>query len=195
MILQGEHDPQPKRRALFSAVDHVRYCGLDFAARLAEVGFTVTTFRMPPDEEECYGLLRDEWPYVATKPPQSILSRCAGEVAEQSDAGEGAANARHPFRPRRRRAWWQAAGRSRHPHLALRTVLSRTVLSRTVLSRTVLSRTAGTAGKVTTILALKPGAPGNVVLSLSAFAQAPPSCGCCVATTSRLSRRMQGSRN
>jgi SAM-dependent methyltransferase len=59
-----------ERHAHFSAEDHVRYYGLDFADRLAEVGFTVTTFRMPPEEEVRYGLLRDEWLYVATKPLQ-----------------------------------------------------------------------------------------------------------------------------
>jgi hypothetical protein len=57
-----------ERHAHFSAADHVRYYGLDFADRLAEVGFTVTTFRLAPEEEVRYGLLRDEWLYVATKP-------------------------------------------------------------------------------------------------------------------------------
>jgi len=59
-----------EQHAHFSAKDHVRYYGLDFADRLAEVGFTITTFRMPPEQEVRYGLLRDEWLYVATKPPQ-----------------------------------------------------------------------------------------------------------------------------
>ncbi len=57
-----------ERHAHFSAEDHVRYYGLDFADRLAEVGFKVTTFRVTPEEEVCYGLLRDEWLYVASKP-------------------------------------------------------------------------------------------------------------------------------
>jgi len=55
------------RHAHFSAEDHVRYYGLDFADRLVQAGFTVTTFRMTPEEEVHYGLLRDEWLYVATK--------------------------------------------------------------------------------------------------------------------------------
>ena len=57
-----------ERHAHFSAEDHVRYYGLDFADRLAEVGFTATTFRLTPEQEVRYGLLRDEWLYVATKP-------------------------------------------------------------------------------------------------------------------------------
>jgi SAM-dependent methyltransferase len=56
------------RWAHFSAHDHRRYYGLDFADRLAEAGFVVETFRLPPDEEVRYGLLRDEWLYVARKP-------------------------------------------------------------------------------------------------------------------------------
>ena len=56
------------RVAHFSAPDHKRYYGLDFANKLAAVGFTVTTFRMPPDQEVQYGLLRDEWIYIAAKP-------------------------------------------------------------------------------------------------------------------------------
>jgi SAM-dependent methyltransferase len=57
-----------ERHAHFSAEDHVRYYGLDFADRLSEAGFAVETFRMTPAEEVRYGLLRDEWLYVATKP-------------------------------------------------------------------------------------------------------------------------------
>ncbi|HVC63281.1 MAG TPA: methyltransferase domain-containing protein [Acetobacteraceae bacterium] len=53
--------------AHFSAADHVRYYGLDFADRLAEVGFAVTIFRLTPEQEVRYGLLRDEWLYAATK--------------------------------------------------------------------------------------------------------------------------------
>ncbi|HTW71179.1 MAG TPA: hypothetical protein VME47_14920 [Acetobacteraceae bacterium] len=55
------------RHAHFSNKDHVRYYGLDFAGRLAKAGFTVTTFRLTPEEEVHYGLLRDEWLYVAAK--------------------------------------------------------------------------------------------------------------------------------
>ena len=58
----------PARRwAHFSAHDHVRYYGLDFADRLAEAGFRVETFRVSPEDEVRYGLLRDEWVYVARK--------------------------------------------------------------------------------------------------------------------------------
>jgi SAM-dependent methyltransferase len=59
---------KPELRALhFSAPDHKRYYGLDFADKLEEVGFTVETFRMPPEQEVRYGLLRDEWIYIASK--------------------------------------------------------------------------------------------------------------------------------
>lgn len=56
------------RRAHFSAHDHKRYYGLDFADRLTEVGFQVETFRMSFEEEIEYGLLRDEWIYIGRKP-------------------------------------------------------------------------------------------------------------------------------
>ena len=65
--LPGITDPD-LRTAYFSAPDHRRYYGLDFADRLATAGFVVETFRMPPEEEVKYGLLRDEWIYVAAKP-------------------------------------------------------------------------------------------------------------------------------
>ena len=35
---------------------------------LEEAGFAVETFRVSPEEEVRYGLLRDEWIYVARKP-------------------------------------------------------------------------------------------------------------------------------
>jgi SAM-dependent methyltransferase len=57
-----------ERWAHFSAHDHRRYYGLDFADRLKEAGFTVDTFRMSPEEEVRYGLLRDEWLYIARRP-------------------------------------------------------------------------------------------------------------------------------
>ncbi len=56
------------RWAHFSAHDHVRYYGMDFADRLKEVGFAVETFRMGPDDEVRYALLRDEWITIATRP-------------------------------------------------------------------------------------------------------------------------------
>jgi len=57
-----------ERFAHFSAEDHLRYYGLDFADRLASVGFAVETFRLPPEQEVRYGLLRDEWLTIARKP-------------------------------------------------------------------------------------------------------------------------------
>lgn len=56
------------RWAHFSAHDHVRYYGRDFTDRLAEAGFQVETFRVSPEQEVKYGLLRDEWIYLARKP-------------------------------------------------------------------------------------------------------------------------------
>ncbi len=59
----------PTLRVLhFGGDDHKRYYGVDFAERLAHVGFAVETFRLPPQDEVRYGLLRDEWIYIATKP-------------------------------------------------------------------------------------------------------------------------------
>ncbi|MGA3005071.1 MAG: methyltransferase domain-containing protein [Acetobacteraceae bacterium] len=57
-----------ERQAHFGAPDHVRYYGLDFADRLHEAGFLVETFRASPEQEVEYGLLRDEWLYIARKP-------------------------------------------------------------------------------------------------------------------------------
>ena len=57
----------PQRRAHFGADDHVRYYGLDFADRLAAAGFQVETFRVSPEDEVKYGLLRDEWIYVGRR--------------------------------------------------------------------------------------------------------------------------------
>jgi SAM-dependent methyltransferase len=56
------------RWAHFSDKDHRRYYGLDFAERLSRTGFEVQTFRMSPEEEVQYGLLRDECIYIASKP-------------------------------------------------------------------------------------------------------------------------------
>ena len=57
-----------ERFAHFSAEDHKRYYGLDFSDRLAGVGFTTSIFRLPPEVEVRYGLQRDEWLTIATKP-------------------------------------------------------------------------------------------------------------------------------
>jgi SAM-dependent methyltransferase len=56
-----------ERWAHFSAHDHVRYYGLDFADRLKRAGFQVETFRVSPEEEVKYGLLRDEWITIGHK--------------------------------------------------------------------------------------------------------------------------------
>jgi SAM-dependent methyltransferase len=58
-----------ERFAHFSGDDHKRYYGLDFGDRLAAVGFSVSTFRLQPEQEVTYGLLRDEWLTIARKPP------------------------------------------------------------------------------------------------------------------------------
>lgn len=52
----------------FGAEDHKRLYGLDFAERLAGVGFVVETFRMPQHDEVRFGLLPGEWLYLARKP-------------------------------------------------------------------------------------------------------------------------------
>jgi SAM-dependent methyltransferase len=57
-----------QRFAHFSGDDHKRYYGLDFADRLTAAGFVVETFRLPPEDEVTYGLLRDEWLILAAKP-------------------------------------------------------------------------------------------------------------------------------
>jgi SAM-dependent methyltransferase len=56
-----------ERWAHFSAHDHLRYYGLDFADRLAAAGFVVDTFRLGPRDEVQYALLRTEWIYIARK--------------------------------------------------------------------------------------------------------------------------------
>jgi SAM-dependent methyltransferase len=57
-----------QRFAHFSGVDHKRSYGLDFADRLVGAGFRVATFRVSPENEVRYGLLRDEWLTIGTKP-------------------------------------------------------------------------------------------------------------------------------
>ena len=57
-----------QRRAHFTAHDHKRFYGLDFADRLHEAGFVVDTFRLTQPEEVTYSLLPMEWLYVARKP-------------------------------------------------------------------------------------------------------------------------------
>jgi SAM-dependent methyltransferase len=57
-----------ERHAHFSAEDHRRYYGLDFSDRLAEAGFRTSVFRVSPEQEVRFGLLRDEWLTIAEKP-------------------------------------------------------------------------------------------------------------------------------
>ena len=64
-----------QRHAHFSAEDHRRYYGLDFADRLAEVGFRTSIFRASPEQEVHYGLLRDEWITIAEKPASTSAQR------------------------------------------------------------------------------------------------------------------------
>ncbi|MEP1207421.1 MAG: methyltransferase domain-containing protein [Rhizobiaceae bacterium] len=49
----------------FAGGDHRRYYGLDFKDILSKHGFKVETYRLPPEQEVGYGLLRDEWIYIA----------------------------------------------------------------------------------------------------------------------------------
>jgi SAM-dependent methyltransferase len=55
-------------QAHFTAPDHRRFYGLDFADRLREAGFSVETWRLTPAEEVQYSLLPMEWLYLAGKP-------------------------------------------------------------------------------------------------------------------------------
>lgn len=65
------------RRAHFTAPDHRRYYGTDFADRLAGSDFNVETFRVPPPLEVRYGLLPMEWLYVATRAPTPGSVSCS----------------------------------------------------------------------------------------------------------------------
>jgi hypothetical protein len=60
-------DPE-MRRKMFNGTDHKRMYGLDFADKLRNLGFEVETFRLTPQLEAVYGLLKDEWIYIARKP-------------------------------------------------------------------------------------------------------------------------------
>ena len=63
-----------QRQAHFTAPDHRRFYGLDFADRLSDAGFVVETFRMTQAEEVTFGLLPMEWLYVATRPSGGTLT-------------------------------------------------------------------------------------------------------------------------
>ena len=56
-----------ERAAAFGAVDHIRYYGRDFRARLEAAGFQVEVFRKDKATELRSGLLRDEVLFVATR--------------------------------------------------------------------------------------------------------------------------------
>jgi Methyltransferase domain len=74
----------PKERfAHFSDEDHKRYYGLDFADRLGAVGFRVEQFRLSPEQEVTYGLLRDEWLTLAWKPHDDDARRDTVSVGIQ----------------------------------------------------------------------------------------------------------------
>jgi predicted SAM-dependent methyltransferase len=55
-----------QRHAHFTAADHQRFFGLDFTARLAEVGFQRQSSACR--RRKRYGLQRDEWITIAEKP-------------------------------------------------------------------------------------------------------------------------------
>jgi SAM-dependent methyltransferase len=59
---------RPEERDIhFGQRDHVRYYGRDFAARLEQAGFVVTTHTASPEDIVTYGLLRGEEVYVCRK--------------------------------------------------------------------------------------------------------------------------------
>ena len=64
-----------QRFAHFSGEDHKRFYGLDFAEPLVRAGFRVATFRVSPEDEVRYGLLRDEWLTIARKPVTQAAER------------------------------------------------------------------------------------------------------------------------
>ena len=64
-----------QRFAHFSGEDHRRFYGLDFGERVVRAGFCVVTFRVSPEDEVRYGLLRDEWLTIAEKPVTRAAER------------------------------------------------------------------------------------------------------------------------
>lgn len=56
-----------QRTAHFTAPDHRRFYGLDFAAKLQSAGFSTETFRLTQADEVRFSLLPMEWLYVATR--------------------------------------------------------------------------------------------------------------------------------
>lgn len=57
-----------ERYAHYTDISHLRYYGRDFPDRLAAAGFEVDCWRLPPEEEPRYGLLRDEVLWIGKKP-------------------------------------------------------------------------------------------------------------------------------
>lgn len=72
----------------FRGYDHRRLYGMDFAQRLETAGFVVEVFRLPPDQEIRYGLLPDEWLYIARK---ATAAGGEGVVGSASPLLKGAA--------------------------------------------------------------------------------------------------------
>lgn len=57
-----------ERYGHYGDISHLRYYGRDFPQRLEETGFAVRPWRLPPEEEPRYGLLRDDVLWIASKP-------------------------------------------------------------------------------------------------------------------------------
>ena len=55
------------RRKCYGGTDHLRFYGMDFGDKLKAVGFDVETYRLPEADETRYGLLNNEFIYIARK--------------------------------------------------------------------------------------------------------------------------------
>ncbi len=55
------------RRKCFGGTDHLRFYGMDFGDKLSAIGFKVDIFRLPEPDETRYGLLNNEFIYIAHK--------------------------------------------------------------------------------------------------------------------------------
>lgn len=65
---EDKHITDPAmRRKCYGGTDHLRFYGMDFADKLSEIGFKVDIFRLPEQEETKYGLLNNEFIYIARK--------------------------------------------------------------------------------------------------------------------------------
>jgi SAM-dependent methyltransferase len=56
----------------YGDISHVRYYGRDFDTKLDQAMFNVECWRLPPEEEPKYGLLRDDVLWIATKPSNEL---------------------------------------------------------------------------------------------------------------------------